>query len=457
VKDEGFVLEGTKILGAFFGTKAFCERMARKWVADRVEPLLKKILALKDTSAALSLMHHSGIASHMVYIQRTTPSHLISDALAHYSGLLRDALAYLASEQITEDMWRIAGLPWKQGGHQLRDPTLHAPAAHLASLLACRRQVVEAWPGARSHLEEMITQSVALINSHISSAVTSVKVDSKSIITQSDLSKKIDLSERDKLIKKLGQRETSLLLSQETPHASAWKHSTVKASKDYYLRPDECQMSLKFSLGAKVMPEGVKCPFCGKAELDAYGDHVISCPDTGHVVQTHDAYRDLLQHWCRMAGIETQREVTLTLKGGSTYKADLMLVLGIPGVTVNQVVLDVTFRSPFTKTGLKKASRWSGAAAEMGEDSKNNRLLAALKESNYTFYPVAVETLGGIGEECAPFMNYLLSQLHYRLRKPFHEVASVFWQSLSVLVQRMKSNRILRCLQLLHSNEKQKR
>ena len=92
----------------------------------------------------------------------------------------------------------------------------------------------------------------------------------------------------------------------------------------------------------------------------------------------------------------------------------------------------------------------------MGEDSKNNRLMAALKESDYAFYPIAVETLGGIGPECAPVMNYLLTQLHYRLRKPFHEVASVFWQSLSVLVQRMKSNRILRCLQLLHSKEKQK-
>jgi hypothetical protein len=286
--------------------------------------------------------------------------------------------------------------------------------------------------------------------------VTSVKVDSKSAFKQSDLSKKIDLSEHDKLIKKLGQRETSLILSQGSDHAKAWKHLTFKASKDFYLRPDEFQMSLKVSLGAKVLPEGPPCPFCGKVKIDAYGDHVISCPVAGHVVYTHDAYRDLLLAWCRLAGVDARKEVPVTLKDGSKYRCDLLVALGIPGVTTSQVLLDVTFRSPFTITGLKKASRWSGAAAEMGEDSKNNRLLTALKESNYAFYPVAVETLGGIGTECAPFINYLLTQLHYRLRKPFHEVASIFWQSLSVLVQRMKSNRILRCLQLLHSNEKQK-
>jgi hypothetical protein len=53
------------------------------------------------------------------------------------------------------------------------DPTLHAPAAHLASLLACRDQVVKAWSPSAPHLEKMITQSVALLNSNLSSAVAS--------------------------------------------------------------------------------------------------------------------------------------------------------------------------------------------------------------------------------------------------------------------------------------------
>ena len=149
--------------------------------------------------------------------------------------------------------------------------------------------------------------------------------------------------------------------------------------------------------------------------------------------------------------MDTQIEVEVKLSDGSTWKCDLKLPLGIPGFTPNEVLLDVTFRSPFTKTGLKKASRWSGAAAKMGEDKKNALLSEALKKSRYAFFPVAVETLGGIGPECSPFINYLLTQLHYRLRQPYPEVASTFWQSLSVLVQRMKSNRILRCLQLLQA------
>ena len=72
------------------------------------------------------------------------------------------------------------------------------------------------------------------------------------------------------------------------------------------------------------------------------------------------------------------------------------------------------------------------------------------------FLPIAVETLGSIGTECSPFMNYLLTQLHYSIRKPFPEVAMHFWQSLSVLVQRMKSSRILRCRQILLAPKKQR-
>jgi len=449
-KDDGFTVEGAKILGTFFGTKTYCERMARKWIDERVEPLLKKIVSMKDPTVAMSLMHHSGIVNNMVYIQRTTPSSLISDALSHYGGLLRNALAQIASENITEDMWRIAGLPWKEGGQQMRDPTLHAPAANLASLLACREQVLKAWPLAQSSMEEMIAEAVALLNSKLSSAVTSVKVDSKSMFKQAQLSGTIDHSTLDKLIKDSDQRRSALLLAQQTLHASAWKHTSAKASKDLYLRPDEFQISLKVSLGAKVLPDnGSLCPFCKKAQVDPYGDHVISCPDAGHIVHTHNAYRDQLMAWCRLAGITVQKEVNVKLIDGTTYRADIVLPAGLPGYTSLPVLLDVTFRSPFTKTAIKKACKWSGAAAGMGEDDKDKLLSKSLADSKYTFIPIGVETLGGIGSECVPFTSFILTQLHYRLRKPFHEVAALFWQSLSVLVQRMKSNRILRCQQLL--------
>ena len=237
----------------------------------------------------------------------------------------------------------------------------------------------------------------------------------------------------------------------------AWKHVIANASKDHYLRSDENQIILKFSLGAKVLPAGVLCPFCGKKEIDPFGDHVTSCADAGHIVHTHDAYRDQLLAWCRLAGITVQKEVTVTLTDGSTYRGDLYFPTGIPGYTSLPVLFDVTFRSPFTTTGVKKASKWSGASAEAGEDYKNVKLLKALTLAGYAFIPIGVETLGGIGDECMPFVNYVLTQLHYNLRKPFHEVAAHFWQSLSVLVQRMKSNRILRCRQLLQAQEKQKK
>ena len=302
----------------------------------------------------------------------------------------------------------------------------------------------------------MISEAVALFNSKLSSAVTSVKVDTKTAIKQGQLSEKIDISILDVLIKNSDQRQCALIFAQQTSHASAWKHATVKASQNHCLRPDEFQVSCQVSLGAKVLPDDKPlCPFCQKNEIDPYGDHVISCPDAGHVVHTHNAYRDALVDFARLAGVTVQKEQTITLVDGTTYRADIVLPTGLPGYTSLPVLLDVTFRSPFTKTAIKKACKWSGAAAGMGEEDKERLLNKALTDSKYALIPIGVETLGGIGSECAPFMNFLLTQLSYKLRQPFHEVASSFWQTLSVLVQRIKSNRILRCQQLLTPKQRQ--
>jgi hypothetical protein len=73
--------------------------------------------------------------------------------------------------------------------------------------------------------------------------VTSVKVDTKTAIKQGQLSEKIDISILDALIKNSEQRQCALIFAQQTSHASAWKHATVKASQNHCLRPDEFQVS----------------------------------------------------------------------------------------------------------------------------------------------------------------------------------------------------------------------
>ena len=295
-----------------------------------------------------------------------------------------------------------------------------------------------------------IQKAVALFNSKLSSAVPTIHHSPNLTVTQSDLSKLIDDSIEDKIIKEADKRTTALLLSQQSPHASSWKHQlSSNPGPTKLLRPDEFQMSLKFSLGAKVLEEGRKCPFCEKKDLDPYGDHMLSCMKAGHVIHTHNAYRDQLIEFARFAGISVQKEITAKLIDGSTYRADIVFPLGIPGFTTKIVLADVTFRNPMTDSAIKKSSKWSGAAAELGEETKEKLLSEILEKSNYVLIPIGVETLGGIGSECTVLIDYILTQLTYRLRKPFYEIAANFWQTLSVLVQRLKSNRILRGQQLL--------
>ena len=91
---------------------------------------------------------------------------------------------------------------------------------------------------------------------------------------------------------------------------------------------------------------------------------------------------------CRLAGITVQKEVTVKLTDGTTYRADIVLPTGLPGYTSLPVLLDVTFRSPFTKTAIKKACRWSGAASVMSEGDKDRILSESLSDSKYEFIPL---------------------------------------------------------------------
>ena len=61
------------------------------------------------------------------------PPHLISDGLAHYSTLMRQALQDITGGLYEDRNWDLASVSVKKGGLGLRPPEAHAPAAYLAS------------------------------------------------------------------------------------------------------------------------------------------------------------------------------------------------------------------------------------------------------------------------------------------------------------------------------------
>jgi hypothetical protein len=217
---------------------------------------------------------------------------------------------------------------------------------------------------------------------------------------------------------------------------------------------------MKRNFGAKLYyeVEGFEppdCPFClqknppKKTPLDPYGDHLCSCKKGGGVVNTHDAVRDLTAAALHQARIPFTKESPIAMTeeyGKPTWKADLRLPKGLTGNTSHQeCALDITITNPIVKTQIKKAGKSSDSATVSGEKTKHNDVGKHLP-SNIHFVPVSLSVFGAVGDASRPFFNYLLTQLAYQTKTPFHEVASSFWVTQSILLQRFKAQTIFQAL-----------
>ena len=72
------------------------------------------------------------------YVLRTSPPALIREALGSFDRIMQDALSDLAGGPLPDWSWAKASLPSSLGGLNLRQASLHAPVAYIASFLQCR-------------------------------------------------------------------------------------------------------------------------------------------------------------------------------------------------------------------------------------------------------------------------------------------------------------------------------
>ena len=140
---------------------------------------------------------------------------------------------------------------------------------------------------------------------------------------------------------------------------------------------------------------------CG-AQLDSRGLHALTCNCGGGVDRRHNRIRDEVAHWLKEQGHEAvKREQHVpqwqrTLPDGTVEEARLDVTFRHEAV---QLYVDVVVCSPVstdTSRTLRNATT-NGAAAEAAEKGKRRR---------YPYpelSPLAVETLGRLGEVAAAF------------------------------------------------------
>jgi hypothetical protein len=162
----------------------------------------------------------------------------------------------------------------------------------------------------------------------------------------------------------------------------------------------------------------------------------------GNVVHRHnDAYVEFVKearHGCISLTVEKQ----LHLSDKETYKADIFLTSGIPGLTTRGTALDLTITTNFNKTLVKRSAKTDLYAAFSGEDRKVKELKDSLDRAGYDFIPLAFEATGGHSPLVDPVAHYFISQHALMSQIPFSELAIDFWQRLSVTIQKANATGI---------------
>ena len=176
------------------------------------------------------------------------------------------------------------------------------------------------------------------------------------------------------------------------PQSGAWLAAPPVPALGLHFSPSEFQISVKYRLGIAVYEDERKSPYCRSGTLDIFGDHAVICHGRGDAISRLDRIRDLLhQHAQQLTCPQSSKNGTLLLE------TVLATATFLPSWKSGRpAALDVTANSPLQPNIINDAAEKSGDAIEAAEEQKYAQHENSCSEQGILFFPVAVESLGGL-------------------------------------------------------------
>jgi len=223
------------------------------------------------------------------------------------------------------------------------------------------------------------------------------------------------------------------LIAAAAPHSGAFLHARPCSSLGTRLDNSSLRIVVALRLGATVCLPHV-C-ICG-ADVDSSGRHGLSCRRSAGRLSRHSAVNELIKRALMSAEIPSRLEPKSLAQHDDRRPDGLSLV---PWSNGRCLAWDFTCPDTLAVSHLNTAVTGPGAVAVEAEAKKKNKY--ACLAPIYHFVPVAVETLGALGEEAADFMH----ELGRRIETVTGERRSTEFllQRLSVAIQRGNASCVL--------------
>ena len=216
------------------------------------------------------------------------------------------------------------------------------------------------------------------------------------------------------------------LIAAAAPHSGDFLHAVPCSSVGTRLDDTSLRVAVSLRLGATLCAPH-KC-VCGE-QVDSTGTHGLSCRKSAGRHTRHNNVNDLIKRALASAEVPAMLEPP-SLSRSDGKRPDGLTML--PWSNGRCLVWDFTCPDTLAASHLNQAVTGPGAVACNAEQRKTAKYqsLSAL----YQFKPIAVETLGALGEEATDFFR----QLGHRITTVTAEQRShqFLMQRLSVAIQR---------------------
>ena len=384
-----------------------------------------KLLSAHD---AFYLLKNCFSLPKLAYTLRCAPCYQ-SDLLSQYDDVIKDTLKAVLNIQLSDPtIWAQAVLPVASGGIGVRLATDVALPAFLSSVVGSAPLVLQVLP-------ERLHASVGTDDALFVTAVTEWQARCASPSLEPPINATTQKAWDVPLVNASVQRLMSAaptqaglarLLAAASPHAGAFLQAVPCSSVGTRLDDTSLRIAIALRLGAPVCVPHT-C-VCGEA-VDTSGTHGLSCRQSAGRHARHSAVNDLIKRALASADVPARLEPS-TLSRDDGKRPDGLSTA--PWKEGRCLVWDFTCPDTLAVSHLDRAVSGPGAVATDAESRKRSKYSSLA--ATYYFVPVAVETLGALGEEAVAFISDLGRRIAATTGEP--RSSAFLFQRLSVAVQR---------------------
>ena len=390
-------------------------------------------LQVLNSHDAFFLLRNCFSVPKLLYTLRSAPCYA-NHLLKQYDDTIRNILQLILNISLSDSSWDQASLPISSGGLGVRLATHLALPAFLSSVAGSLELVKKLTPP-RLHdsVGELDPYLIAAREEWLSLSSFPCPDSSISSIQKAWDSPLVNLKKEKVLSAAQSQAGRARLIAAAAPHSGDFLTAVPCSSVGNRLDDSSLRIAIALRLGAPVCAPH-EC-ICGEL-TDELGVHGLSCRKSAGRHFRHSAVNDLIKRSLASAEIPSRLEPTGIVRNNTDDNTDNKRPDGLtiaPWTSGRCLVWDFTCPDTLAVSHLNRAVLGPGTVACDAESRKKSKY-ASLSDTTYNFIPIAVETIGALGDEASAFFKDSSKRIERVTSEPRSE--QFIMQTLSITIQR---------------------